>query len=110
MSALNFVVFLCNDNKSLFYSIENPSYFALPSSRTCSANRFLSGKALMSKQGQVCGRLSRLATDWLTDNEGGVPVGVDGVKAGTGKGAEEYMQERQQEGGAKKMGKLQQNP
>lgn len=64
----------------------------------------------MSKQAQVCGTLSRLATDWLTDNAGRVPVGVDGVKVGTGEGAEECMQERQLEGRAKKRRELQQNP
>lgn len=31
---------------------------------------------------QVHGRLNRLTTDWLTENAGGVPAGMDGIKAG----------------------------
>lgn len=70
----------------------------------------ISTQGITSKRAQVCGRLSRLATDWLTDEAGGVPVGVDGVKAGTGIGAEGCVQEMQRDGGVKKSTELQQSP
>lgn len=64
----------------------------------------ISTQGITSKWAQVCGRLSRLATDWLTDKAGGVPVGVDGVKAGTAKGAEGCVQERQRDGRLRRAG------